>query len=136
MLHEFLTSNRAELIERCRLKVAQRSAPRVTPAELTHGIPLFLDQLIKTLEVEQTSEPMRSRKASGPAGGGGPWMSEMATAAALHGRELLQQGFTMDQVVHDYGASGTFRARGVFSQSSFRGMHYRSNPGLSSGPSP
>ena len=103
MLHEFLTSHRAELIERCRLKVAQRSAPRVTSAELTHGIPLFLDQLIKTLEVEQTSEPMRSRKVSGPAGGGGPWMSEMGTAAALHGRELLQQGFTVDQVVHDYG---------------------------------
>lgn len=103
MLHEFLTSNRADLIERCRLKVAQRSAPRVTSAELTHGIPLFLDQLIKTLEVEQTSEPMRSRKVSGPAGGGGPWMSEMGTAAALHGRELLQQGFTVDQVVHDYG---------------------------------
>jgi signal transduction histidine kinase len=102
MLHEFLTSNRADLIERCRLKVAQRSAPRVTPAELTHGIPLFLDQLIKTLEVEQTSEPMRSRKVSGPAGGGS-WMSEVGTAAALHGRELLQQGFTVDQVVHDYG---------------------------------
>jgi signal transduction histidine kinase len=103
MLHEFLTSNRADLIERCRLKVARRSAPRVTPAELTHGIPLFLDQLIKTLEVEQTADPMRSRKVSGPAGGGGPWMSEMGTAAALHGRELLQQGFTVDQVVHDYG---------------------------------
>lgn len=103
MLHEFLTSNRADLIERCRLKVARRSAPRVTTAELTHGIPLFLDQLIKTLEVEQTSEPLRSRKVSGPAGGGGPWKSELGSAAALHGRELLQQGFTVDQVVHDYG---------------------------------
>jgi signal transduction histidine kinase len=103
MLHEFLTSNRADLIERCRLKVARRPAPRVTPAELTHGIPLFLDQLIKTLEVEQTADPMRSRKVSGPSGGGSPWMSEMGTTAALHGRELLQQGFTVDQVVHDYG---------------------------------
>ena len=103
MLHEFLTSNRADLIERCRLKVARRSAPRVTSAEITHGIPLFLDQLIKTLEVEQTSEPLRSRKVSGPAGGGGPWKSELGSAAALHGRELLQQGFTVDQVVHDYG---------------------------------
>ena len=103
MLHEFLTSNRADLIERCRLKVVRRSAPRVTPAELTHGIPLFLDQLIKTLEVEQTSEPTRSRKVSGPAGGGGPWKSELGSAAALHGRELMQQGFTVDQVVHDYG---------------------------------
>jgi signal transduction histidine kinase len=103
MLHEFLTGNRANLIERCRLKVARRSAPRVTEAELTHGIPLFLDQLIKTLEVEQTSEPMRSRKVSGPAGGGRPVLSEMGATAALHGRELLQQGFTVDQVVHDYG---------------------------------
>jgi hypothetical protein len=103
MLHEFLTNNRADLIERCRLKVAQRSAPRVTSAELTHGIPLFLDQLIKTLQVEQTSEPMESRKVSGPAGGGTPVLSEMGAAAALHGRELLQQGFTVEQVVHDYG---------------------------------
>jgi signal transduction histidine kinase len=102
MLHEFLTSNRADLIERCRLKVAQRCAPRVTDAELTHGIPLFLDQLIKTLQVEQTSDPMRSRRVSGPAGGG-PVLSEMGAAAALHGRELMQQGFTVDQVVHDYG---------------------------------
>ena len=75
----------------------------MTSAELTHGIPLFLDQLIKTLEVEQTSEPMESRKVSGPAGGGRPVLSEMGAAAALHGRELLQQGFTVDQVVHDYG---------------------------------
>ena len=103
MLHEFLTSNRANLIERCRYKVSQRSAPRVTPAELTHGIPLFLDQLIKTLEVEQTSDPMQSRRVSGPAGGGNPVLTEMGAAAALHGRELLQQGFTVDQVVHDYG---------------------------------
>jgi signal transduction histidine kinase len=103
MLHEFLTNNRADLIERCRLKVAQRSAPRVTSAELTHGIPLFLDQLIKTLQVEQTSDPMESRKVSGPAGGGTPVLSEMGAAAAIHGRELLQQGFTVEQVVHDYG---------------------------------
>ena len=102
MLHEFLTSNRADLIERCRLKVARRSAPRVTEAELTHGVPLFLDQLIKTLRVEQTTDPMRSREISGPAGGGAA-LSEMGVAAALHGRELMQQGFTVDQVVHDYG---------------------------------
>ena len=104
MLHEFLTNNRADLIERCRLKVAQRSAPRVTSAELTHGIPLFLDQLIKTLQVEQTSEPMESRKVSGPAGGGTPVLSEMGATAALHGRELLQQEFAVEQVVHDSGS--------------------------------
>jgi signal transduction histidine kinase len=102
MLHEFLTTNKADLIERCRLKVARRLAPKVAGEELAHGIPRFLDQLIKTLEVEQTSEPMRSRKVSGPAGGGAA-VSEIAATAALHGRELSEQGFTVDQVVHDYG---------------------------------
>ena len=74
----------------------------MTEVELTHGIPLFLDQLIKTLQAEQAAEPMRSRKVSGPAGGGAV-SSEMGASAALHGRELMQQGFTVDQVVHDYG---------------------------------
>ena len=102
MLHEFLTTNKADLIERCQLKVAKRIAPKVASQELAHGIPRFLDQLIKTLEVEQTSEPMRSRRVSGPAGGGAV-VSEIAATAALHGRELSEQGFTVDQVVHDYG---------------------------------
>jgi signal transduction histidine kinase len=102
VLHEFLTTNKADLIERCRVKVAKRIAPRVSAKELAHGIPRFLDQLIKTLEVEQTSEPMRSRRVSGPVGGGAV-VSEIAATAALHGRELSEQGFTVDQVVHDYG---------------------------------
>jgi signal transduction histidine kinase len=104
VLHQFLAANRVELIERCRSKVALRPTPKATEDELEHGIPLFLDQLIKTLRVEQTAEPLRSRKVSGPSGGGGtPVMSEMGEAAALHGRELLQRGFTVEQVVHDYG---------------------------------
>jgi hypothetical protein len=102
VLHEFLTTNKADLIARCRIKVARRLAPKVAGTELAHGIPRFLDQLIKTLEVEQTSEPMRSRRVSGPAGGG-TVVSEIAATAALHGRELSEQGFTVDQVVHDYG---------------------------------
>jgi len=102
VLHEFLAFNRVDLIERCRLKVTKRLAPKVTNAELTHGIPAFLDQLIKTLRVEQTSEPLRSRKVSGPSGGG-PIESEIGATATLHGRELSLQGFTVEQVVHDYG---------------------------------
>jgi signal transduction histidine kinase len=102
VLHEFLTTHRTELIERCRFKVAKRLAPKIGHAELSHGVPRFLDQLIKTLQVEQTSEPMRSRRVSGPSGGG-PGTSEIGITAALHGRELSQQGFTVDQVVHAYG---------------------------------
>jgi len=103
MLHEFLTASRAELIERCALKVAQRAAPKATDAELEQGIPLFLDQLIKTLHMERMAEPMRSREVSGQSGGGGAALSEIGVTAARHGLELLRHGFTVDQVVHDYG---------------------------------
>lgn len=103
MLHEFLTAHRGELIERCKVKVAQRRAPGASAVELEHGIPQFLDQLVRTLAVEQTAEPMRSREVSGPSGGEGSALSEIGVTAARHGSELLQQGFTVDQVVHDYG---------------------------------
>jgi signal transduction histidine kinase len=103
MMHEFLIANRAELIARCRAKVAQRAPLGVHAEELEHGISIFLEQVIKTLEVERTSEPNRSRKVSGPSGGGKPVLSEISESAALHGKELLQHGFTVEEVVHDYG---------------------------------
>ena len=85
MLHEFITENRSEIIARCRLKVAARPAPRPTQAELKHGVPLFLDQLAKILSLQSPSS------------------SEIRDSAGLHGDELLGQGFTVGQVVHDYG---------------------------------
>ncbi|TLD69386.1 HAMP domain-containing histidine kinase [Phragmitibacter flavus] len=103
MLHVFLTNQRAELIERCRAKVAKRASPEATADEMDHGVPFFLDQLIKTLKVEQTDKPMESRKVSGASGGGKPALSELSEVAAQHGRELLRRGFTVEQVVHDYG---------------------------------
>jgi signal transduction histidine kinase len=102
MMHEFLTANRTNLIDRCRAKVAHRAAPAATRDELDFGIPLFLDQLIKTLRAEQTTDPMSSRAVSGPSGGVAG-RSEMGETAALHGRELQASGFNLDQVVHDYG---------------------------------
>ncbi len=101
MLHEFLTLHRAELIQLCRDKVAQRSLGGVE-RELTHGISPFLDQIILTLQIEQTSEPLRSRKVSGPASGQTA-MSDIGETAARHGRELLLHGYTVEEVVHDYG---------------------------------
>lgn len=103
MLHDFLTTNRDELIARCRAKVAQRARSGSSARELEHGITVFLEQLIKTLLVEQTAQPMKSRKVSGPSGGGRPALSEMGEAAAEHGRELLLHGYTVEEVVHDYG---------------------------------
>ena len=104
MLYEFLNLNRPELIERCRNKVALRSAPRATLREMEHGIPLFLEQLIHTLKIEQGPHPQESRKVSGPSTPGKTYQpSEIGTSAAKHGQELHRKGFTVDQVVHDYG---------------------------------
>lgn len=103
MMYQFLIDHRGELIARCRDKVALRSLAGGREHELAHGVSVFLDQLIRTLQVETTDEPLRSRKVSGPAGGGPPVLSEISESATLHGRELLQQGFTVEEVVHDYG---------------------------------
>ncbi|HEY5970826.1 MAG TPA: HAMP domain-containing sensor histidine kinase [Pseudoxanthomonas sp.] len=102
-MHEFLTANRDELIARCRVKVAQRSPPGLPEEELANGVSVFLEQLIKTLKVEQTDHPMRSRKVSGPSGGGKPNLSEIGESATLHGKELMLEGYTVEEVVHDYG---------------------------------
>ena len=102
MMHDFLTHNRDELAARCRAKVAQRPGRSATAEQLQNGVPIFLDQLIRTLRIEQSQTPMDSRRISGPAGGG-PAQSEVGASAAQHGKDLLGLGFSVDQVVHDYG---------------------------------
>jgi len=102
MMHKFLTAHRLELIERCRTNVARRNSGRPAQEKLEDGVPQFIDQLIKTLRMEQTLEPARSRTVSGPADGTTA-PSEIAETAARHGRELLKDKYTIDQVVHDYG---------------------------------
>ena len=102
-LYQFLSDHRGTLIERCREKAARRAAPKVTEEPLAYGIPVFLDQIIKTLEVEQGSHPMQSRRVSGASGGGKVALSEIGVSARRHGQELLRHGYTFDRVVHDYG---------------------------------
>ena len=85
MLHEFVTENREELIRRCRAKVEMRSIPPPTPAELEYGVPCFLDQLVDALQNHLSPS------------------SEIGRSAARHGHDLKRQGFTVSQVVHDYG---------------------------------
>jgi signal transduction histidine kinase len=103
MMNDFLFNNRDALIERCKAKVATRPRRAATKVQLENGIPMFLDQLIKTLEIEQGDEPMNSREVSGPSGGSAEATSEMGISAAQHGHSLLKLGYTVDQVVHDYG---------------------------------
>ena len=98
MLHQFLTSNRTELITRCRNKVARRLSPTEIPLALDHGVPLFLQQLVETLRLEQT-EPPSAAYESKPS----PAATDIGRAATVHGADLLRLGYSVDQVVHDYG---------------------------------
>jgi signal transduction histidine kinase len=85
MLHEFIAVNREEIIRRCRAKVVSRSVPPPTDAASDQGVPVFLDQLVDALRLGLISSP------------------EIGRSAVHHGRNLLLQGFTVSQVVHDYG---------------------------------
>jgi len=102
-MHSFLRHNRDELIERCKQKVAQRPKRAATAKQLSNGIPLFLDQLMRTLEAEQADQGAESIRISGPSGGDAHGLSEMGVSATAHGRQLLALGYSVDQVVHDYG---------------------------------
>jgi signal transduction histidine kinase len=85
MLHDFLTSKRDQIIARTQISVAARGAPRAAEHELAHGIPLFFEQLIETLR--------HSARTS----------DEIQMSAMKHGDEMLRQGFTVAQLIHDYG---------------------------------
>ena len=99
MLHEFISDNRNELIERCRKTVLQRyTTPKCL--ELVTGVPIFINQLIQTLKVEQSGTPNRSVAISGNSAGS---PSEIGASAAKHGQALSEHGFSVDQVVHNYG---------------------------------
>ena len=103
MMYRFLAHNRDELIARCKAKVAQRPKRAATSDQLKNGIPIFLEQLQRTLQAEEEQEPDESLKISGASGGDSLTMSEMGVSAAAHGKQLLELGFSVDQVVHDYG---------------------------------
>ena len=85
MLYKFITLNREEIISRCRAKSRHAVDPPPTEAEINHGVPMFLDQLVDVLRLG--------------------WKSslEIDRSAGQHGHDLLLKGFTVSQVVHDYG---------------------------------
>ena len=103
MMHDFLANNAENLIERCVAKVAKRPRRHATDTQLRNGIPMFLSQLTRTLEAEQDEGAGAGMAISGASGGDNASLSEMGVSAAAHGTALLALGYTVDQVVHDYG---------------------------------
>lgn len=100
MLHEFIQRHRQELIALCKAKVGKRSS--LPPfKDIEHGVPQFLDLLERALKAQSArvgshleivgSMPVTAASEEGN------------RRAALHGKELLELGYTFDQVVHGYG---------------------------------
>jgi signal transduction histidine kinase len=86
MFRDFLATHRFEIIRRTRAKVASRSSPPHTQREIGTGVPQFLNQLVDILSLADGSPTQVIHQA-----------------ASAHGAELLRSGFTIAQVVHDYG---------------------------------
>jgi signal transduction histidine kinase len=89
MLYEFIDLNRDTIISGTRDRVRHRPWPSVAPGEMEDGVPLFLTQLSETLRLEATTAPFPP--------------DAIGAAATRHGGELVRLGFTVSQVVHDYG---------------------------------
>jgi hypothetical protein len=70
-MYKFLSDNYADLVARCKVKVSQRPRRAATPEQLANGIPLFLSQLISTLQAEGEGHMAESLRISGASGGGG-----------------------------------------------------------------
>lgn len=104
LMHRFIANNRETLIERCAQTVARRPLRAATSEQLKNGVPMFLTQLERTLVAEEEGALQQSRAISGEAGGAdAEAVFEIGISAAAHGAELLRLGYTVDQVVHDYG---------------------------------
>jgi hypothetical protein len=85
-LADFIAVYREELIRRCKEKAATREdPPPPARADIGHGVPLFLDQLVKELR-----DGLSKTRA-------------ISTGAGEHGHDLLLRGFTVSEVVHGYG---------------------------------
>lgn len=89
MLYEFVTTYRDPIIDRARQKLTARPWPSASPEELENGVPIFLTQLSEKLRSEST--------------GAAHSQGAIGAAATRHGRDLMALGFTVSQVVHDYG---------------------------------
>ncbi len=85
MLQEFLQTHRSEIVARCRALVSTRPPPRAMDRVVEFGVPLFLDQVSERMQLETTDRDAISKSAT------------------QHGRELIESGYTIAQVVHDYG---------------------------------
>jgi signal transduction histidine kinase len=90
-LSKFLDQHREVIERRTRDVFLARSVPMPAESELQRGIPIFMEQLIETLN--------RGHEVDGEIDDG-----EIAKTAADYGQRLFGLGFTVSELVHGYGS--------------------------------
>ena len=89
MLQEFISANREAIVSRASQRADGRVWPSRAHSEFEHGVPLFLQQLEQMLRLQLPDTPCSA--------------DAIPDTATRHGAELFSAGFTLSQVVHDYG---------------------------------
>lgn len=89
MLYEFIDTNRDLIVERTRQRIQGRPWPTTSSQELAQGVPQFLTQIVEILQMTPTAKPAAQDAVS--------------VTASRHGAELSKLGYSVSQVVHDYG---------------------------------
>ena len=91
MLHEFLTTNRSEIVSRAAGRGVLRGGSPAMHGELSTGIPLFLRQLTTVLGGRPPSEAPSSARVA------------MNASATANGEDRQRVGFSVNDLVHAYG---------------------------------
>lgn len=95
MLHDFISANRERIIERARRRVRER-VPRAVASRFENGIPLFLTQLADAMAAIASTTALHLVTEAES-------RQKISDSAAIYGRDLLRNGFSVAQVVHGYG---------------------------------
>ena len=93
MLQEFIIAHRGEIELRVGQRVMARMA-HVNPASRPEqGVPVLITQIVEALAEASTLRVLRAESPT----------TVINDSAALHGQQLLRDGFTVTQVVNGYG---------------------------------
>jgi hypothetical protein len=86
MLDKFIIAERREILSRTKSRVVLRTGSK---PDLPDGIPAFLDQLVTALRLADSTDTIDHDR--------------IRESAGKHGDALLRMGFSVEEVVHEYG---------------------------------
>jgi signal transduction histidine kinase len=93
MLQEFIVANRGEIVERVRQRAGAKAGEARVDTKQAQAIPMLLTQIVDALAEASSLRVLRTESPT----------TEIRDSAAIHGQQMLRDGFTVTQVVNSYG---------------------------------